>query len=331
MNSLARFLPIFLATVLSVTVANPIVVPSSLVSELTFSSTGWKLELWPAFYNPLNGLWIHTRTDSAQVIPGLKANDSRLVLTADSLSTPLAIDPTGDSIVVGMYGLPNDPFVFGSTSNSCIGAPREGHSISFSFSSMSYYFDSSPTLGLWNDTLGANARLIVQVSDTNGLPISGAFVDWQTFGDYVDSSGRIDARSLAVLATVQASATNYNNSYQTIQLYPGQTDSVSLVMTSRISSVNSLDEHPASFLLGQNYPNPFNAQTTFDVAMPASGHLTVEVFDIGGQCVDVLLSQWVNEGTYRLGWKGENRSSGIYLIRARTLGTQAVRKVLLLR
>jgi len=329
MKSLARFLPIFLATVLSVSVANPIVIPSSWVSELSFSPAGWTLELWPVFYDPPDGLWIHTRTDSAQVIPGLKPSNLRMVLTADSMSTPLVIDPSGDSIVVSMHGIPNDPFVFGSTSSSCICAPREGHSISFS--SFVYCFDSSPTFGKENDTLGALVRLVVQVSDTSGQPISGARVSWQSFGGNTDATGKIDATTLAVLASIQASATNYNNSYQTIQLYPGQTDTVSLVMTSRISSVNSLDEHPASFLLGQNYPNPFNAQTTFDVAMPASGHLTVEVFDIGGQCVDVLLSQWVNEGTYRLGWKGENRSSGIYLIRARTLGTQAVRKVLLLR
>jgi len=80
------------------------------------------------------------------------------------------------------------------------------------------------------------------------------------------------------------------------------------------SNVPSADQRlvPERFALHQNYPNPFNPRTTipFDLVQP--GKVTIEVFNVLGQRVAVVLEQPMAAGFHRITWDGSQAASGVY-------------------
>ena len=78
---------------------------------------------------------------------------------------------------------------------------------------------------------------------------------------------------------------------------------------------------PLEYTLFQNYPNPFNSTTNIMYNLREKSQVRVEVFDILGRRVKVLLNnEFQNPGTHNLMWDGKNTngnytSSGIYIYR----------------
>ncbi len=88
---------------------------------------------------------------------------------------------------------------------------------------------------------------------------------------------------------------------------------------------------PRSFVLHQNFPNPFNPSTSLQVDLPRAGHVRVDVFDVHGQIVDLLLDGERPAGSHLIRWSAQRRASGIYFCRALFDGTRAVRTMVLVR
>jgi hypothetical protein len=90
------------------------------------------------------------------------------------------------------------------------------------------------------------------------------------------------------------------------------------------------------FTLYQNYPNPFNPSTTIRYTVPKRRHVRLEVFDVAGRRVSVLVDRAQSPGIYSIDWngcddKGNTTSSGIYFCRL-TAGKETVsKKMVLLR
>lgn len=91
------------------------------------------------------------------------------------------------------------------------------------------------------------------------------------------------------------------------------------------------NETPSSFLLEQNYPNPFNPSTNIQFALPQSGYVTLEIFGVTGERVDVLISEELSAGKYNYAWDGSNLTSGIYLYRLDAGNFVETRKMILLK
>jgi len=77
---------------------------------------------------------------------------------------------------------------------------------------------------------------------------------------------------------------------------------------------------PVQMKVVGNYPNPFNPETTIDFTIPESGHVTIDVYNVAGQKVRRLFSEYMPAGTNKLVWDGENDSgitvsSGVYFFR----------------
>ena len=77
---------------------------------------------------------------------------------------------------------------------------------------------------------------------------------------------------------------------------------------------------PAVYELQQNYPNPFNPSTAIRYALPFISDVTVEIFNVLGQRVRLLLSENQAPGYYETRWDGRNDignavSSGVYVYR----------------
>jgi len=93
---------------------------------------------------------------------------------------------------------------------------------------------------------------------------------------------------------------------------------------------------PESPALAQNYPNPFNSGTIVVYSIPSRGHVRLEVFDLRGRLVDVLVDSYQTAGVKSAGWDGIGRSgvrapSGTYLYRLAVDGEQRVKKMVLLQ
>ena len=93
---------------------------------------------------------------------------------------------------------------------------------------------------------------------------------------------------------------------------------------------------PARVTLGQNVPNPFNPSTAISMGLPAAGHVTLTVYDIGGRRVRTLVDAPVPAGFRSVTWDGRDSrgqmvASGVYFYRMTTEGYRQTRKMLLVK
>ena len=77
---------------------------------------------------------------------------------------------------------------------------------------------------------------------------------------------------------------------------------------------------PLEFKLFDNYPNPFNPSTNIQYSLPEKGNVTLEIFNILGQRVTVLVDEVQTAGSYTKTWNAANVASGMYLYRMSVSG-----------
>lgn len=98
---------------------------------------------------------------------------------------------------------------------------------------------------------------------------------------------------------------------------------------------------PSAFELMQNYPNPFNPSTTISYSLPEDAFVKLNVYDITGRQLCVLVNEKQQAGVHSLQLDAENsgirNASGVYLYQLITAGSSsgekysAVRKMVLLK
>jgi len=72
---------------------------------------------------------------------------------------------------------------------------------------------------------------------------------------------------------------------------------------------------PEEFSLSQNYPNPFNPSTTIEYALQKDSYVTLEVYNMLGQRVEVLVNEEQEAGYYQVVFDGTKLPSGVYVYR----------------
>ncbi|MCB2198400.1 S8 family serine peptidase [bacterium] len=111
----------------------------------------------------------------------------------------------------------------------------------------------------------------------------------------------------------------------------GESDTTGHVSPGGTSAVGE-NALPQSFEVSAAWPNPFNPSTSIRVALPNVTPLRVEVVDLLGRQVAVLVdSRHATPGTHRLTWDGSGHASGLYFVRVQAGRHNAVRKVMLLK
>lgn len=98
-----------------------------------------------------------------------------------------------------------------------------------------------------------------------------------------------------------------------------------------VSMINPV-KTPSGYALEQNYPNPFNPITTIKYHLLQKSWVRLEVLDITGRIVELLINRIQQAGEYTITLDGSSLTSGIYFYRLRTsTGFVQPQKMLLIR
>jgi len=85
--------------------------------------------------------------------------------------------------------------------------------------------------------------------------------------------------------------------------------------TSGLGTKRNIDG-PTTFKLGEAFPNPFNNHLTIPIETDINQNLTIDIIDILGNQVELLVSDQVINSKLSFQWNAKNISTGTYFIRA---------------
>ena len=88
---------------------------------------------------------------------------------------------------------------------------------------------------------------------------------------------------------------------------------------------------PEQIELYQNYPNPFNPSTIIEYKLSKRQHVKLQVFNILGQEIKILVDKEQVSGNYKITWNPEGIASGVYFYQLRTASQIITKKMLLIR
>ena len=89
---------------------------------------------------------------------------------------------------------------------------------------------------------------------------------------------------------------------------------------------------PQEFALGHNYPNPFNAETVIPFAIPKESPVKIEIYNLLGQRVSILLDETVCAGNHQVKWDSGGFSAGVYLVTLKSAGEyMQTQKIILMK
>ncbi|MDP8228433.1 MAG: T9SS type A sorting domain-containing protein [Candidatus Electryoneaceae bacterium] len=121
--------------------------------------------------------------------------------------------------------------------------------------------------------------------------------------------------------------------HQVIVYAADSVDNDTLIWDVLVVDPNAVEETghhiPDQITLYPPVPNPFNSQATVRYALPTSGQVRLELYDITGRSVATLVNHHQVAGEHSTVINGADMTSGIYIIRMVADGETHTRKVLL--
>jgi len=112
---------------------------------------------------------------------------------------------------------------------------------------------------------------------------------------------------------------------------PVMKDVAAATLSKLVAINNDYSTIPKEFSLDQNYPNPFNPTTTIEYSIPKKSDVTISVYNLNGQVVDVLVNRTMEPGYYTTQWDASKVGSGIYIYRITADGFSDVKKCVILK
>jgi len=79
------------------------------------------------------------------------------------------------------------------------------------------------------------------------------------------------------------------------------------------------------------YPNPFNPATTLAFDLAQEGHARLEIYDLAGRRVALILDGFMPVGHHRINWQPDGLASGVYVARFQAAGLVGHRRMVLLK
>jgi hypothetical protein len=88
---------------------------------------------------------------------------------------------------------------------------------------------------------------------------------------------------------------------------------------------------PEEFLLFQNYPNPFNPSTTISYQLPKESFVTLAVYDVLGNEIELLTKDYMPAGIHEVTFDAGDLSSGMYFYRIKASEFDQIHKMILIK
>ena len=115
---------------------------------------------------------------------------------------------------------------------------------------------------------------------------------------------------------------------------PGEDDQDSATINvggGKSTSAFDLSGLPSDYELHPAYPNPFNPQTRIPYGVPETGAVRLEVYNMLGQRVAVLVARVVEAGRHEVVWEAGRLPTGLYVVRLEAGEQVLTRKLTLLK
>ena len=106
-------------------------------------------------------------------------------------------------------------------------------------------------------------------------------------------------------------------------------DSIKGIITSAPIAVE--DDTPAAYAVAQNSPNPFNPSTTISFTNAEAGNVSIDVFNVAGQKVDTIASEFMSVGNHSVTWDASGFSAGVYFYTVKSGDFSKTMKMTLLK
>jgi hypothetical protein len=115
------------------------------------------------------------------------------------------------------------------------------------------------------------------------------------------------------------------------------TDIVVYATNGSATSMNDkFSEIPINYKLKQNYPNPFNPSTTIEYQVAKAGNVSINIYDINGRLIKVLVNENIIPGSHSVIWNGKDNkgstvASGTYFYQVQAGDFVQAKKMILLK
>jgi len=80
-----------------------------------------------------------------------------------------------------------------------------------------------------------------------------------------------------------------------------------------------------------NYPNPFNPETTLQYNLTQNANVSLTIYNVRGEVVEVLESGFMEAGSHQIVWKAEDLSGGVYFAKLKAGVQTSEHKMILLK
>ena len=91
------------------------------------------------------------------------------------------------------------------------------------------------------------------------------------------------------------------------------------------------DDQPFAFEIKDAYPNPFNPSTTLEMTLDKQTNVSIKVYSLTGQLVDVISEGSYTPGNHTFTWNANDLASGVYFISTEAGNTINNQKVMLIK
>ena len=187
---------------------------------------------------------------------------------------------------------------------------------------------------LWNGSKGSESERITTTSDLNIY----AFLR-QKGNDKVLSVYNLSGTAKEFTLSGSTYSGTFKNIFtdSTIQLTPNYQMTLpawGYMVAEGVTASSAVKKDqriPSSFEVLQNYPNPFNPSTTISYSIPVNGFTTLIVYDLIGQEVAHVVSEFQEAGNYTSRFDATDLSSGVYFYQVRSGSFSAMKKMILLK
>jgi len=99
-----------------------------------------------------------------------------------------------------------------------------------------------------------------------------------------------------------------------------------------LSTTTVSDHRPVpGYYLYRNYPNPFNNQTTISFTLPESRDVSIVIYNVLGEEIDIILDEKVSSGRHSIEFNALDLPSGVYYYRMRVGSYTETRSMVYIR